>query len=123
LVYGFEYATEDETAELWIAAASAAGVDIGKELLDREVIERFVPRVIERIALKAGAEVAEKWTARLVPLLSSAACGALNYYFIRGWGRRAQRHFRERHLLVRTHFQPDPGTRARFPSTSLQVNS
>jgi uncharacterized protein (DUF697 family) len=123
LVYGFEYATEDETAELWIAAASAAGVDIGKELLDREVIERFVPRVIERIALKAGAEVAEKWTARLVPLLSSAACGALNYYFIRGWGRRAQRHFRERHLLFRTHFQPDPGTRARFPSTSLQVNS
>ena len=73
LIYGFEYSTEDEIAELWIAAASAAGVDIGKELLEREVIERFVPRVIERIAVRAGAEVAEKWAARLVPLVSSAA--------------------------------------------------
>ena len=117
LIYGFEYSTEDEIAELWIAAASAAGVDIGKELLEREVIERFVPRVIERIAVRAGAEVAEKWAARLVPLVSSAACGALNYYFIRGWGRRAQRHFRERHLLVRNHFQLDSAP------TSIQLPS
>ena len=55
--------------------------------------------------------------ARLVPLVSSAACGALNYYFIRGWGRRAQRHFRERHLLVRQHFHLDS------PATDIQLSS
>ena len=113
LIYGFEYSTEDEIAELWIAAASAAGVDLGKELLEREVLERFVPRVIERIAVKAGSEMAEKWAARLVPLASSVLDAALNYYFIRGWGRRAQRHFRERHLMARTYFdrgQPATGS-------------
>src|SRR6266568_1892169 len=112
LIYGFEYSTEDEIAELWIAAASAAGVDLGKELLEREVLERFVPRVIERIAVKAGSEMAEKWAARLVPLASSVLGAALNYYFIRAWGRRAQRHFRERHLMARTYFdrgQPAAG--------------
>jgi len=101
LVYGFEYSTDAEIAELWIAAASAAGVNLGKELLEKEVIERFVPRVIERIAIEAGADVAEKWAARLVPLVSAFTGAALNYYFIRQWGRRAQRHFRERHLRIR----------------------
>ncbi len=101
LLYGFEYSTEEEIAELWIAAASAAGVDIGKELVEKEVIERFVPRVIQRIAIRASTEVAEKWLARLIPVLSSAFGGALNYHFVRAWGRRAKRHFREKHLLVR----------------------
>lgn len=101
LVYGFEYSTEEEIAELWLAVASAAGVDIAKEFLEKEVIERFVPRVIERIAVKAGAEVAEKWGARLVPVASSIAGGALNYYFVRGWGRRAKQHFREKHCASR----------------------
>ena len=40
LIYGFELNTEDEIAELWIAAASAAGVDIGRELLEKEVVNR-----------------------------------------------------------------------------------
>jgi uncharacterized protein (DUF697 family) len=105
LIYGFEYSTEDEVAELWLAAASAAGLDLGREVFEKEVVERFVPRVIERIAVKAGSEVAEKWAARLVPVVSAVLGGALNYYFIRGWGRRAQRHFRERHLVVREHSQ------------------
>ena len=38
LVYGFEFSTEEETAELWIAAASAAGVDISRDLLEKEVV-------------------------------------------------------------------------------------
>jgi hypothetical protein len=101
LVYGFEYSTDAEIADLWMAAASAAGVNLGKELLEKEVIERFVPRVIQRIAIEAGAEVAEKWTARLVPVVSAFTGAALNYYFIRQWGRRAKHHFRERHLRVR----------------------
>lgn len=102
LIHGFEYSTEEEVAELWIAAASAAGVDLAKDLLDKQVIERFAPRVVQRIAVKVGSEVAEKWVACVVPLLSSATGAALNYYFVRGWGRRAQRHFRERHMLVRS---------------------
>lgn len=105
LIYGFEYSTEDEMAELWIAAASAAGLDLGREMFEKEVLERLAPRIIESIAVKAGSEVAEKWAARLVPVLSSVLGGALNYYFIRGWGRRAQRHFRERHLLMRNHLE------------------
>ncbi|HEV2493792.1 MAG TPA: EcsC family protein [Terriglobia bacterium] len=105
LIYGFEYSTEDEMAELWLAAASAAGLDLGREMFEKEVLERLVPRIIEGIAVKAGSEVAEKWAARLIPVLSSVLGGTLNYYFIRGWGRRAQRHFRERHLLMRDHLE------------------
>ena len=54
LIYGFELNTDEEIAELWIAAASAAGVDISRELLEKEVVNKFVPRVIQRIAVKAG---------------------------------------------------------------------
>jgi hypothetical protein len=104
LIYGFELNTEDEIAELWIAAASAAGVDISRDLLEKEVINRFVPRVIQRIAAKAGAEVAEKWAGRLIPLTSSAIGCALNYYFVRAWGARARAHFREKHLEARRRF-------------------
>lgn len=103
LIHGFEYATEDEWTELWIATASAAGVDIARDWLEKGVVERFVPRIVERIALRVGAEAAEKWAARAVPLVSSAMGAGLNYYFINGWGRRACRHFRERHLLGREH--------------------
>jgi len=101
LIYGFELNTEDEIAELWIAAASAAGVDIGRELLEKEVVNKFVPRVIQRIAAKAGAEVVEKWAGRLIPIASSAIGCALNYYFVRAWGARAQAHFRAKHLEAR----------------------
>src|ERR1019366_2591777 len=87
LIYGFELNTDDEIAELWIAAASAAGVDISRELLEKEVINRFVPKVVQRIAVKAGAEVVEKWAGRLIPLTSSAIGCALNYYFVRARGR------------------------------------
>src|SRR5277367_606228 len=104
LIYGFELNTDDEIAELWIAAASAAGVDISRELLEKEVINKFVPRVIQRIAAKAGSEVVEKWAGRLIPFTSSAIGCALNYYFVRAWGHRARAHFREKHLEVRRKF-------------------
>jgi hypothetical protein len=101
LLYGFEFNTDEEVAELWIAAASAAGVDISRELLEKEVVNRFVPRVIQRIAVQASGEVVEKWSGRLIPLASSLIGAGLNYYFVRAWGERAQRHFRQRHLEVR----------------------
>ena len=75
---------------------------MGKDLVRKQVIERFVPRIVERIAAQAGGEIAENGLFRLVPVLGSAMGGALNYYFVRGWGNRARRHFRERHLLFRS---------------------
>jgi EcsC family protein len=101
LVYGFEFNTDEETAELWIAAASAAGVDVSRELLEKEVVNRFVPKVIQRIAAQASREVVEKWSGRLIPIASSAIGAALNYYFVRAWAQRARAHFRKRHLEVR----------------------
>ena len=101
LIYGFEFNTEEETAELWVAAASAAGVDISRELLEKGVVKRFVPRVIQAIAVQTSKEIAEKWAGRLVPVLSSVIGGGLNYYFVRAWGERATRHFREKHLRRR----------------------
>lgn len=101
LIYGFEYSTDEEKAELWLATASAFGLDISKELLEKHVIERFAGKMIARISAKLGAEVAEKIVAKVVPVLGSIAGGALNHYFVRLWGRRIKQHFREKHLAVR----------------------
>src|SRR5580658_10903520 len=105
LVYGFQFNTDDEIAELWIAAASAAGVDISRDLIEKEVVNKFVPRVIQRIAARASAEVVEKWAGRMIPLLSGAIGCALNYWFVRAWGERAKAHFRERHVQLRQQTQ------------------
>jgi hypothetical protein len=105
LLYGFEFNTDDEIADLWIAAASAAGVDISRELLEKEVVNKFVPRVIQRIAAKASTEVVEKWAGRVIPLASAAIGAGLNYWFVRAWGERAKSHFRQRHLLLRQRAQ------------------
>jgi hypothetical protein len=101
LLYGFQFNTDDEIAELWIAAASAAGLDVSREFVEREVVQRFVPRVIQRIAAKASAEMVEKWAGRLIPLASSAIGAGLNYWFVRARGERARTHFRKRHLQLR----------------------
>jgi uncharacterized protein (DUF697 family) len=102
LIYGFEYTTAEEETDLWFAAATAAGLDLGRDFIEKQAIERIVPRIIDRIAVKVGTEVAEKWSARVIPVLSAGAGGTLNYYFVRSWGRRAQKHFLERHHDART---------------------
>lgn len=101
LLYGFEFNTDEEIAELWIAAASAAGVDISRDLFEKEVLNKFVPRVIQRMAVKASSEVVEKWAGRVIPLASSAIGAGLNYWFVRAWGERARTHFRQKHLQIR----------------------
>jgi hypothetical protein len=101
LVHGFEYSTPQEVGALWVAAASAAGLDFTREFVEKRAIEHVVPRIIDAIAVKVGAEVAEKWAGRVVPLLSAGAAATLNYYFVRSWGRRAQLHFLEKHRAVR----------------------
>jgi len=105
LVYGFPYNTDEEEAELWVAAASAAGVDIGRELVEKQIVSKFVPRVIQRIAARTSVEIAEKWGARLVPVVSGVIGAGLNYYFVRVWGERALSHFRQRHLAARRQHQ------------------
>jgi uncharacterized protein (DUF697 family) len=101
LIYGFQFNTDEEVAELWIAAATAAGVDISKDLLERTLIKSFVERLIGRIAARFSTEFAEKIVARAIPVLSSAVGAVLNYYFVRAWGKRAMAHFRQRHLEER----------------------
>jgi hypothetical protein len=102
LLYGFEETGQEQRGELWIAAAAAAGIDFGKDLAEKQVIEKLGPRIASRLALKIGQESAEKWIGRIVPLASSAIGGILNYTFVRTWGRRVQKHLRERHLAGRT---------------------
>jgi uncharacterized protein (DUF697 family) len=101
LLYGFETGGRDDRAELWMAAATATGVDYGKDLLEKQMFEKLAPSIAKRLAVKLGEETAEKWVGRLIPLASSAIGGALNFSFVRGWGRKVQRNLRERHVLVR----------------------
>jgi len=106
LLYGFETHEADHRIEIWKTAAAAAGIDYGKDLAEKQFCEKVVPRIAERLAAKLGAETAEKWIGRLVPLASSAIGGALNFSFVRGWGRRAQRHLREKHAGKRDFARP-----------------
>jgi hypothetical protein len=101
LIYGYEYNSDDEVAELWIAAASAAGVDLSRDLLEKKFVNRLIPRIIQQMAAKASAEFVEKWTGRIIPVASSLIGGVLNYYFVRSWGQRAHAHFRKKHLEAR----------------------
>jgi len=101
LLYGFEAQGPDERRELWLAAALATGIDFGKELAEKQMIEKLGPRIAERLAVKFGEEAAEKWVGRLIPVASSVIGGALNFAFVRSWGRRVQRNLRIRHLAER----------------------
>jgi uncharacterized protein (DUF697 family) len=108
LIYGFEYSTDEEMAGFWLAAASAAGLDLGRDFVEKQAIERLVPRIVDMIAVKVSAEVAEKWAARIVPVVSAAAAATINYYFVRSWGRRAQKHFVARRSSLRAQSESAP---------------
>ena len=101
LLYGFETRESDQRIEMWKAAAAASGIDYGKDLAGKQMCEKIAPRIAQRLAAKLGTETAEKWVGRMIPLASSAIGGALNFSFVRGWGRRAQRHLRARHLATK----------------------
>lgn len=116
LLYGFESRGPDQRIELWKAAAAAAGIDYGKDLAEKQLVERLAPRIVERFAAKIGAEAAEKWVGRLIPLAGSAIGGALNFSFVRGWGRRVQRHLRAKHLEARA----SPSSPYAMPASSMQ---
>lgn len=116
LLYGFENRGQDERMELWLAAAAATGIDYGKDLAEKQMFEKLAPRIVERLAIKLGQESAEKWVGRLIPLASSAIGGALNFSFVRTWGRRVQRNLRSRHLSARASTTPHPPDSAIRPA-------
>ena len=99
-----------------MAAASAAGIDIGREVLEKEVVQRFVPRVIRRIAVQASGEIVDKWAGRIIPLASSVIGGGLNYFFVRAWGERAKAHFREKHVRLREQMALEAREQALLPT-------
>jgi hypothetical protein len=112
LLYGFEERGGNERVELWMAAAAAAGVDFSKDFAEKQMLEKLAPRIAGRLAVRIGEETAEKWVGRLIPIASSAIGGALNYSFVRAWGRRVQRHLREKHLAARVSATPPPPSAA-----------
>jgi uncharacterized protein (DUF697 family) len=101
LLYGFEENGSERRTQMWMAAATAAGLDFSKDLAEKQMIERLAPRIAGRLAVRIGEESAEKWVGRMVPLASSAIGGALNYSFVKAWGRRVQRELRKKHLAER----------------------
>lgn len=101
LLYGFEENGMERRAQMWMAAAAASGVDFSKDLAEKQMIEKLAPRLAKSLAVRLGEESAEKWVGRLIPLASSAIGGALNYSFVRTWGRRVHRNLRARHLAER----------------------
>lgn len=105
LLYGFREQDTDRRLEMWEATAAAAGVDYGKDLAEKQILERLAPRIAKVLAAKMGSEAAEKWAGRLIPLAGSAVGGAANYTFVRAWGRRVQRNLREQHLERRAAFR------------------
>lgn len=102
LLYGIENRGRSDRLELWMAAAAAAGIDYGKDLAEKQFLENIVPRIVERLAVKLGQEAAERWVGRLIPFASSAIGGALNFSFVRAWGRRVQKNLRARHAAARS---------------------
>lgn len=98
LLYGFEEKGPERRVQLWIAAATAAGIDFSKDLAEKQMVEKLAPRIAGRLAIRIGEESAEKWVGRMVPLASSAIGGALNYSFVKTWGRRVQRNLRDKFL-------------------------
>lgn len=117
LLYGFEHRGQSEQLELWMAAATATGIDYGKDLAEKQVLEKLAPRIAERLAVKLGQETAERWVGRLIPLASSAIAGGLNFAFVRAWGGRVQRNLRVRHVSGR----PTPVTAPRPAYTAASA--
>jgi uncharacterized protein (DUF697 family) len=119
LLYGFETRGQDERVDLWLAAATATGIDYGKDLVEKQMFEKLAPRIAQRLALKLGEETAEKWVGRMIPVASSAIGGLLNFSFVRTWGRRVQRNLREKHLAARV---SDARTARPFPASDPNLN-
>src|SRR5271156_1441409 len=54
LLYGFDTTARGERLEMWKAAAAAAGVDFGKDFAEKQILERMIPRLAQRLAVEMG---------------------------------------------------------------------
>jgi hypothetical protein len=106
LLYGFEEDGLERRLQMWLAAAVASGIDFGKDIAEKQMLEKVAPRLARSLAVRLGEESAEKWVGRLVPLASSAIGGALNYSFVKTWGRRVHRNLRAKHVAQRSSGPP-----------------
>jgi uncharacterized protein (DUF697 family) len=102
LLYGIDLSSSDERFEMWRAAAAAAGLDYGKGFTEKHVLKKIAPRIAESLSARIGSEVAAKWASRLIPVAGSAIGGALNFSFVRTWGRSMQRDLRARYLALQS---------------------
>ena len=119
LLYGFESRGQNARIEMWKAAAAATGIDYGKDLVEKQMLEKIAPRIAQRLAVKLGQETAEKWAGRMIPFASSAIGGALNFSFVRAWGRRVQRHLRSEHLAVKSYPQTSGPLAEQSPAAAV----
>ena len=55
----------------FLPGEGAERLDLGRDFVGKHAAEMIVPRIIDRIAIKMGSEVAEKWAGRLVPVISA----------------------------------------------------
>jgi uncharacterized protein (DUF697 family) len=102
LLYGIDLSSSGERFEMWRAAAAAAGLDYGKGFTEKHVLKKIAPRIAESLSARIGSEVAAKWASRLIPVAGSAIGGALNFSFVRTWGRSMQRDLRARYLALQS---------------------
>jgi len=56
LLYGFDFRNDEQKSELWLAAAAATGIDFGKDLAEKGLVEKIAPMIVERLAVRLGAK-------------------------------------------------------------------
>ena len=100
LLYGFVEDDTERRAKCGLPPQAPRKL-IWARILRRSSLRKGWRHVLRGAAVRIGEESAEKWVGRMVPLASSAIGGALNYTFVRTWGRRVQRHLRDKHLADR----------------------
>src|SRR5260370_3506020 len=81
----FEKRGQAERVELWLAAASATGVDYGKDLAEKQMFEKLAPRIAKRLAVKLVQETAGQWVGRMIPGARAAIGGSVEFCFSGPW--------------------------------------
>jgi len=116
LVYGFtdiEDHPEDKVPLLmgFAAAAGAQGVIgqasvlmgqvAGRVAIDAAARQAAQLVLAQQISYQMALQMVKQAALKVVPVVSSATSGTLNYAFVRAAGRRSAAYWRERHLIVR----------------------
>ncbi|MDE3231396.1 MAG: EcsC family protein, partial [Chloroflexota bacterium] len=103
--YGYDTSTIEEQARLADVLALAAGIDslrgIGNWLTREGMVQLLpdlLPRVLGRLSVALTAEQAAKWVGRIIPGVSAAIGGAVDYAFLRAAGERAIAFYHNRAL-------------------------